>query len=125
MTGMRAMLATLVLAFLTPIPSTGAGAAPSGRARTLAALAMPGDLDSSFGTAGKTTTDFGGDAEARAVALQADGRIVTAGFAPVGPNVDFALARYNHNGSLDTTFGNGGRVAADLAGADDEASALA
>ncbi|WP_351234945.1 calcium-binding protein [Streptomyces sp. NPDC002133] len=83
------------------------------------ALAAPGDLDPTFGTDGKVTTDFGGNSDlAFAVAVQADGRIVTAGESGLGGIGDFALARYNTDGSLDTTFGTDGRVTTDFAGND-------
>src|SRR4051812_22303054 len=63
---------------------------------------------------GKVITDFGSDDEARSITLQADGKIVVAGF-DRGPFVsDFALARYNADGSLDTTFDGDGRVTTDF-----------
>src|SRR5207249_1300852 len=87
--------------------------------------AGPGDLDPSFGTGGRVLTDFGGGDGARALALQAEGRIVVAGSSSAGAfGSDFALARYNSNGSLDPSFGTGGRVLTDFGG-DDEARALA
>src|SRR5438128_8975310 len=85
--------------------------------------AGPGDLDATFGTGGRVLTDFGGGAGARALALQADGRIVVAGRSRVAVGDDFALARYNPNGSLDSSFGSGGRVLTGC-GADDGALAL-
>ncbi|MFB6888447.1 calcium-binding protein [Kitasatospora sp. NPDC056327] len=70
------------------------------------------------------TTDFGGGSdEARGVVVQPDGRIVVAGYA--GATDDFALARYNPDGTLDTGFGNGGKVTTDFAGGSDEARGLA
>jgi uncharacterized delta-60 repeat protein len=71
---------------------------------------VDGTLDSTFGTAGKvfTTISTGAD-RARSVALQADGKIVVGGSA-VGTLADFALVRYNTNGTLDTTFGTTGIV---------------
>ncbi|MGW4896970.1 calcium-binding protein [Kitasatospora sp. NPDC004240] len=88
------------------------------------AFAAPGDLDPAFGTGGRVTTDFGGGAdEARGVVVQADGKIVVAGYA--GATDDFALARYNPDGSLDTGFGTGGKVTTDFAGGSDEARGLA
>src|SRR5215468_9237902 len=69
----------------------------------------PGTLDSTFGTGGKVTTDFGGTgAAARTVALQADGKILTAGVAGFNGVSNFALARYNSDGTLDASFGSGG-----------------
>src|SRR5204863_6580834 len=83
-----------------------------------------------FGAGGKVTTDFsGGLEEVSAIALQADGRIVAAG-RRTGPTdveglaADFALARYNANGSLDSTFGANGRVITDF-GASDMARGVA
>src|SRR5439155_21016656 len=83
-----------------------------------------GSLDSSFGTEGVVLTDVGG--EARALVLQADGKIVVAGSGAGSSNADFALARYNANGSLDDTFGVAGLVLTDPLGngSAHEASAL-
>src|SRR5438132_14751 len=90
--------------------------------------AGPGDLDSSFGTGGKVTTDFGGtDDAATAVAIQANGKIVVAGSSGAtceGP-FDFGLARYNTDGTPDITFGTGGKVTTNFGGSDDQASAVA
>ncbi|MGA0611230.1 hypothetical protein [Caldimonas sp. KR1-144] len=72
-----------------------------------------GTLDAGFGTGGKVTTDIGGSTDRiGAIAIQADGKIVVAGSSYSGPvtGVDFALARYNADGTLDATFGNGGKV---------------
>src|SRR6266536_3291285 len=80
-----------------------------------AAVAGPGALDPSFGTGGQVTTDFGGFDSAQAVAVQSDGKIVAAGSTGGG---DFALARYNGDGSLDSTFGSGGKVTTDVGGFD-------
>ena len=75
-----------------------------------------GDLDTSFGVGGKVITDFVGEENANAVALQPDGKIVVAGRAgdPSIGSGNFALARYHPNGSLDTTFGGDGRVITDF-----------
>ena len=77
--------------------------------------ANPGDLDPSFGTGGIVTTTFfgtasGQSANAHAVALQGDGKIVAAGQTASDLSLEptFALARYNPDGSLDATFGTGG-----------------
>lgn len=85
-----------------------------------------GDLDATFGTSGKVTTQIGSArSEALALALQADGKFVAAGYSSNGANIDFALARYNNNGTLDTAFGNGGKVTTDIGGADNASLALA
>jgi len=76
--------------------------------------AADGDIDTTFGTGGRVTTDFGPyDDEANAVAIQADDKIVAAGTTG-GTDRDFALARYNTDGTLDTTFGTGGKVTTDF-----------
>jgi uncharacterized delta-60 repeat protein len=80
-----------------------------------------GSLDASFGTGGKVATDFNSDSDrASAVLLQADGRLVAGGTSSNGGFPDFALARYNTDGTLDTTFGTGGKVKTDFAGSFDE-----
>ncbi len=96
-----------------------AGYAGDGAAGTNFALARynpNGTLDTSFSGDGKQRTSFGLFAEAQAVALQEDGKIVA-----VGPNADsenFALARYNTNGSLDTSFSGDGKQETDFGGTD-------
>ncbi|MGB5167663.1 MAG: delta-60 repeat domain-containing protein, partial [Acidimicrobiia bacterium] len=80
-----------------------------------------GTLDASFRVGGEATTTFGGYDEARAVALQADGKIIAAGlggssdpaFDPVEGWIvpqEFAVARYHPDGSLDRSFGTAGKV---------------
>jgi uncharacterized delta-60 repeat protein len=94
----------------------------------LARYNSDGSLDTSFGNGGKVTTAFFGDSDdASDVALQDDGKIVVAGstFNNVDSSWDVALARYNSDGSLDTSFGNGGKVVTDYSGGDDEARAVA
>jgi uncharacterized delta-60 repeat protein len=68
------------------------------------------DID--FGEGGIVTTPLGEDTqdEARALAIQADGKIVVAGRSSSGADYDFAVVRYDDDGSLDTTFGAGGIV---------------
>ncbi|HEY9695957.1 MAG TPA: Calx-beta domain-containing protein [Trichocoleus sp.] len=76
-----------------------------------------GTLDTSFGNGGKITTDFGfGNDRISSIVLQSDGKILVAGRASIGSasNLDFALARYNSNGTLDTSFGNGGTFTVDF-----------
>ena len=82
-----------------------------------------GSLDTSFSGDGKQTTDFGADDEANGVALQGDGKIVAVGGGGAGG--DFALARYNPNGSLDTSFSGDGRQTTDFGGDDDQAAGVA
>jgi uncharacterized delta-60 repeat protein len=65
-----------------------------------------GELDPSFADDGVVTTSFGSNTQAYGLVLQPDGRVVLAGRSPNG----FALARYDVDGSLDPTFGDGGLV---------------
>jgi uncharacterized delta-60 repeat protein len=79
-----------------------------------------GSLDTSFDTDGKVVTDLGGLSGTVSVAIQADGRIVAGGGRAIGASSDFAVVRYNANGSLDTTFDTDGKVITDF-GDDDSA----
>lgn len=77
----------------------------------LVRLLTNGALDSTFGTSGIVTTAFGTDYDqAYALALQADGKIVLAGYSDEGAKHSFALARYGSGGALDPAFGVGGKV---------------
>lgn len=87
-------------------------------AAAVLAAALPaarGDLDPTFGSGGKVTTDFGGNEIGWSVAVQPDGKAVVAGdrFDP-GPSDDFVLARYTANGALDSSFDADGKVTTDF-----------
>ena len=83
-----------------------------------------GSLDPDFGTGGKVFLN-NYTANPHSVTLQSDGRIVVAGIVLTGgQGADFALWRFEANGTLDTTFGTGGRVFTDF-GAWDNAGAVA
>ena len=106
-----------------------------------------GTLDLPFGVGGLVTTDLSGMPDfAGAIAIQADGRIVVAGtttqFTPtppppppppprdrtlttLGPDQDFAVVRYNADGTLDTGFGAGGKVITDVGSPFDAATSVA
>lgn len=80
----------------------------------LARYNRSGSLDGSFGAGGIVRTEFGWGV---GVAIQPDGKIVVvgAGRLPGSPGAaDFAVARYNADGTLDATFGVGGKAAADF-----------
>lgn len=79
----------------------------------VARLNLDGTLDTTFGTGGKFNVNFNGGGLntdfANAVAIQPDGKIVIAGQGSAsGSSKPIALARLNTNGTLDSTFGNGG-----------------
>ncbi len=99
----------------------------SGNDFLVARFNSDGTLDGSFGTAGRVTTDFAGNSDTgQAIAIQADGKILLAGRAfQSGTFTDFAVARYNSNGSLDTSFNGTGRVTVDFGSSTDQAYGLA
>jgi uncharacterized delta-60 repeat protein/uncharacterized repeat protein (TIGR01451 family) len=81
----------------------------------LACYDKNGSLDPAFGNGGRVTTDFfGANDGARGVVVQEDGKLVLAGFATNGSERQFALARFNADGSPDSTFGQNGRLVLDL-----------
>jgi uncharacterized delta-60 repeat protein len=91
----------------------------------LARYTSDGDLDTTFDTDGIVTTTFGSiDDRAQALALQRDGKIVVVGYSNDGSHKHFALARYGTDGSLDATFGAGGRMIAAVGTGDSQASAV-
>ena len=97
-----------------------------------------GRLDTAFGDGGKVHTGFGGcfdgDDKGYDVVVQPDGKIIVAGQMDdsdtvlglcFGYDYDFGLVRYNVDGSLDASFGGGGRVNSGFGGDSDEASNIA
>lgn len=121
---------TIFLAGAVYTSRSGIGYVP---AYGLASYRPDGSLDASFGSNGKVTTtitDFGGGSLGKAVLLQADGKVVVAGFTadgaePAGhlPSYDFSVVRYTSDGFIDQSFG-GGAVTTDF-GPDGRALAAA
>jgi uncharacterized delta-60 repeat protein len=102
------------LLFLAALATAGVFAAALSAAR--------GDLDPTFGSGGKVTTDFGGSEVGWGVAVQRDRKVVVAGYElDFGPSDDFVLARYTVNGDLDRSFDGDGKVATDFAAGRDGA----
>ena len=80
-----------------------------------------GTLDTTFDTDGIATVDFGDDVWVSCVsAIQADNKILIAGSIAVNGYLDFAVARLNSNGSLDTPFGTNGKVITDISTSNDD-----
>jgi len=81
---------------------------------SLARYNADGTFDTAFGNGGIVITPVAigtiGDA-GTSVALQADGKILVGGFTAANGNLDFAVVRYNANGTIDTTFGGGDGIA--------------
>ena len=91
----------------------------------LARFTADGALDATFGTGGVTTTAVTSEGDAaKAIALQADGKIVVAGRTALFGTSDFGLARYSAGGVLDPSFGTGGKVTIDFLSGNDGAEAV-
>lgn len=89
-------------------------------------LLANGELDPSFGQNGEVTLAAPGGGEARAVAIQPDGKIVLVGDAKPGATYDFMIARLNADGSPDGGFGGGDGIQVVPVGSEfDEAEAVA
>ena len=92
----------------------------------IARVEQNGSRDISFGTNGFTIVDFGPLPDiALGVAVQTDGKIISAGFANNGSNVDFGVTRVNANGTLDTSFDGDGLARTMIGTSADSANAIA
>jgi uncharacterized delta-60 repeat protein len=94
------------------ILAAGEAVGPKNTEFAVARYNANGTLDTTFGSKGKVTTDFGVDGWVQAIVVDAAGRIVVVGGAPGG----LALVRYTANGALDSTFGSGGKFLTGLTG---------
>jgi uncharacterized delta-60 repeat protein len=102
--------------------------APYGGDFVVARFTPAGELDTSFGQAGVVREDFGSNDRAEAVLVQPDGKIVLGGWTGQDTpfNYDYALVRYNPDGTRDPSFGTGGRVVTNFGDrTDDRMRALA
>lgn len=89
----------------------GNGIVASSQRMVLVRYNANGSLDNSFGTAGISTTRIGGEPAAGwSCALQPDGKIVLTGTAYNGSDWDMGVIRFNSDGTLDNSFGTGGKV---------------
>jgi uncharacterized delta-60 repeat protein len=85
---------------------------------TLVRYNSDGSLDNTFGSGGIVHTLWpgtgSGSGDINSLALEGNGQIVAVGVASPSPGANaWALARYNSDGSLDSTFGTGGLVTVD------------
>lgn len=98
-------------------------------AKTLSRFNVDGSLDTTFGIAGKVTIVAGGGAldAMEGLAIQGDGKIVVTGYTSTPPALiqDITVQRFNSDGTLDATFGSGGKVVTDFSGSEDLAYAVA
>jgi uncharacterized delta-60 repeat protein len=116
--------ATLTVTALTSaahsLPTTGQAQGSSGASTAKADLTvtvrgLPGAVDTSFTGAenklGKQITPMGStDAYATHLAVQADGKVITVGYATTQFGQDFSITRHSRDGTLDASFGNGGKL---------------
>jgi uncharacterized delta-60 repeat protein len=101
-------------------------AATVGLSGVLQAQAADGDLDPTFGNGGKVITDFNNtEDQLYRIAIQPDGKIVAIGSTRTSSESSkYALARYNPDGTLDATFGTGGKVKTVIANVLESATGL-
>jgi uncharacterized delta-60 repeat protein len=105
----------------------GSSGTVTGTKLSLLRYLRDGALDTTFGTNGKVLVALGanGNDRANAIAVQDDGKIVVAGSSQPGASgLDFAVLRFNTDGTPDAGFGNGGKVFADFGSDTDRAWAL-
>ncbi|HEU4903753.1 MAG TPA: delta-60 repeat domain-containing protein, partial [Flavisolibacter sp.] len=79
----------------------------------------------SFGTSGNANTVVGSGSTTADMAVQSDGKLIVAGYATVGGNSDFALARFKSDGTLDPSFNGTGKQSTAIGSASDYLSAIA
>ncbi len=86
-----------------------------------------GTVDSTFGTNGFIYQDFGDELNTLYdMVVLTDGKIITVGETySLNPRFDIEVARFNANGSLDSTFGTNGKTEIDFANDDERGRALA
>ena len=93
---------------------------------TIVRLNSYGTLDARFSEDGRQTTDFNlGDDICRSLALQKDGKIIAAGSTQFGNVSDFAVARYNDDGTPDFNFSADGKLTTSVSSTIDFATSLA
>ena len=99
----------------------------SGGNFAIARFLADGTPDASFNGTGRATCDFGETEVGYALVMQSNGKIIVAGYSYGGAsgNGDACLARFNANGTLDSSFGTGGKVVTDLGGGSEQVQAAA
>jgi uncharacterized delta-60 repeat protein len=85
-----------------------------------------GTLDTTFGTSGQVIQPIGLNYDyGQSLAIQPNGKILLGGYCSNGSNDDFCIARFNSDGTLDTTFGTSGKVIQDIGSHVDHGQSLA
>lgn len=99
------------------ILAAGAASSASGGGLLVCRILADGTLDPNFADGGKFVSNLnGGGGVARAICLRPNGKILAAGGTYQGGNENSLIVGLNQDGSLDTSFGNGGIVENDAAG---------
>lgn len=85
-----------------------------------------GSLDNTFGTGGIVTTNIAcANASGSDFVIQTDGKLLVGGYCGIFPRYDFALTRYNTNGTIDNSFGLNGTAITPILNAGDQGLAIA
>lgn len=110
---------------LTASAAFGARTAVATGPLTLTVRGVPGAVDTSFGGGAQVTQVATSEDYAHAVAVQADGKVLTAGTTAISAGTVVALTRHGRDGGLDPAFGNGGKVVTQVGARGDSARAIA
>ncbi|HNB53255.1 MAG TPA: delta-60 repeat domain-containing protein, partial [Anaerolineales bacterium] len=114
--GARAIASALVLQTDGKILVTG----EANNHFTVVRYTSSGALDSTFDGDGIATTSFGTRDQSTSLALQSDGKIVVFGMSDMGSEDDFAVARFNSDGSLDFDFNGSGKITVSFTSGDND-----
>jgi len=110
---------------LTASAAFGAHTAVATGSLTLTVRGVPGAVDTSFGGGVQITPVASSEDYAHAVAVQPDGKLVTAGTTAISTGTVVALTRHLRDGGLDPSFGSGGKVITQVGARGDSARAIA
>lgn len=109
----------------TPGTAPGTRTAIGRHGVTVTVRGTPGTADTSFGGGAQITQVASSEDYAHAVAVQADGKVLTAGTTAIATGTVVALTRHLRDGGLDATFGTGGKVITQVGARGDSARAIA
>jgi uncharacterized delta-60 repeat protein len=109
---------------LTVSAAFGPRHAVATQAVTVTVRGVPGAVDTSFGGGAVITPVATSEDYAHAVAVQPDGKVVTAGTTAISTGTVVALTRHLRDGGLDPAFGNGGKVITQVGARGDSARAV-
>jgi len=110
---------------LTASAAFGPDTVTAQQAVTVTVRGTPGSTDTSFGGGTQITPVANSEDYAHAVAVQSDGKVITAGTTAISAGTVIALTRHLRDGGLDPAFGNGGKVITQVGTRGDSARAVA